>query len=102
MRLQSRETSIPSAERWSSSVRKKSMFMNVPGIGTLGHGGNPPIAVRRTRLFVGEVDPQKGQHHQHSNEREPAGDVQARMAAAPQRLPSDPPPEEDEPGDRAE
>jgi hypothetical protein len=58
------------------------MFMNVPGIGTRDHGGNPRIAVRLTPLFVREVDPQKGQHDEQRDEREPAGDVEARMTAA--------------------
>jgi hypothetical protein len=51
---------------------------------------------------VGEVDPQKRQHDEQPDEGEPAGHEQARVAAAAERVPADPSPEDDQPGHRAD
>ena len=51
---------------------------------------------------MGEVDPQEGQHDQQRDESQRAGRDQAGMAAAPERVPADPSPEDDESSDGAE
>src|SRR5216117_1416154 len=53
-------------------------------------------------LFVGEVDPQQRQHDEQPDEGEAAGDVEPWVAAAAERVPADPSPEHDEPGERTD